>query len=133
MGVRPTHSVAPLPAPAAPTSPNTIIDPLTPDRPATRDSSVRPAGPGSWVTARPGFQFSRPPSERGGVNPCSMPEVDTSAFGPWSSLSKGRFSAPRDRVLDASGRFDLVIHLHGDDLARRELVLSHQPFGLYSL
>jgi hypothetical protein len=85
------------------------------------------------VTARPGFQFSRSTSERGGANPCGLPEADASAFEPWSRLSKGRFTALREGALDASGRFDLVLHLHGDELARRELALSGQKLALYSL
>jgi hypothetical protein len=125
--------VASAPAPVRSASPNTIIDPLAPDRPVLLDPSVRPLASGSWVTARPGFQFSRPPSERGGVNPCALPEVDTSALEPWSNVAKGRFSAPRVGALDASGRFDLVIHLFGDELARREFALSRQSFVLYSL
>ena len=125
--------VASAPTPVRSALPNTIVDPLATDRPVALDPSVRPAASGSWVTARPGFQFSRPPAERGGVNPCALPEVDGSAFEPWVNLAKGRFSAPREGALDASGRFDLVIHLHGDELARRELVLSRQNFVLYSL
>jgi hypothetical protein len=48
-------------------------------------------------------------------------------------LAKGRFSVPREGVFDPSGRFALVIHLHGDELARRELAVSRQNFVLYSL
>jgi len=125
--------VAPAPAPVRSALTNTRFDTLAPDRPVALDTAVRPAASGSWVTARPGFQFSRPPSERDGVNPCSLPEVDTSAFEPWSNLTKGRFIAPLEGAFDASGRFELVIHLFGDELARRELVESRQKFVLYSL
>jgi len=132
LALRPaTSASAPLPSRSA--SPNTIVDPLAPERLVLLDTSARPATSGSWVTARPGFQYSRPPSERGGVNPCALPEVDTSAYDPWVNLAKGRFIAPREGALDASGRFDLVIHLFGDELARRELAESRQKFVLYSL
>jgi hypothetical protein len=114
-------------------SPNTLDDPLTPERPVRLDASERPMDGGSWVTARPAFQYSRTPAERGGVNPCALPEGDTGAFEPWKNLAKGRLSAPREGAFDASGRFDLVIHLHGDELARRELAVSRQSFVLYSL
>jgi hypothetical protein len=130
---RATHVVVASPAPVVSAAPNTVVDPLAPERPALLDSSVRPADGGSWVTARPGFQYSRTPAERGGVNPCALPEGDSSAFEPWKNLAKGRFSAPREGALDASGHFDLVIHLHGDELARRELAASRQSFVLYSL
>lgn len=128
--MRPVASAA---APVRSGLTDTLVDPLAPERPPVLDTSARPAASGSWVTARPGFQFSRPPSERGGVNPCALPEVDTSAFEPWSNLAKGRFIAPLEGALDASGRFDLVIHLFGDELARRELAESRQKFVLYSL
>jgi hypothetical protein len=109
-----------------------VADPLAPGRPALLEPSARPAS-GDWVTARPGFQYSRTASERGGANPCALPEGDTGAFEPWKNLTKGRFSVPREGALDASGRFDLVIHLHGDELARRELAQSRQNFVLYAL
>lgn len=113
-------------------SPNTIVDPLASARPVLLDPSARSLG-SNWVTARPQFQYSRPASERGGADPCALPEVDTSAFEPWKKLVKGRFTRPREGALDASGRFDLVIHLLGDELARRELAESRQNFALYSL
>jgi hypothetical protein len=106
---------------------------VAPGRPALLEPKGSRPEQKDWVTARPGFQFSLPTAERGGVNPCAIPEVDQGAFEAWSRLSKGRFTGLRAGALDASGHFDLVFHLHGDDLARRELVLSDQKFGLYSL
>jgi hypothetical protein len=109
----------------------TLRDPLSPERLTTIDSAPRDAS--DWVSARPRFQYSRPAAERGGVEPCATPKVDASAFSDWLPLSKGHFSAPRDGALDASGGFDLVIHLLGDEPARRELVRSRQRFVLYTL
>jgi hypothetical protein len=126
-------TVVPPPVPVASASPRTLDDPLAPDRPVTLDTSERPTDGGNWVTARPGFQYSRKPAERDGVNPCGLPAGDTSSFESWKNLAKGRFSAPRQGALEASARFDLVIHLHGDELARRELAVSRQSFVLYSL
>jgi hypothetical protein len=62
-----------------------------------------------------------------------MPAADAGALEAWSSLSKGRLSVPRTGALDATGGFELVLHFHGDELARRELVESGQNFVLYSL
>jgi hypothetical protein len=62
-----------------------------------------------------------------------MPGPDGGVFEAWSGLSKGHFAAPHNGALDASGGFDLVMHFHGDELARRELVESEQSFVLYSL
>ncbi len=124
------HVATPAPAPSA--APTTLVDPLNPDRSMTLDPTPRGHAE-NWVSARPGFQYSRPPAERGGVQPCAPQKVDSSGFEEWVPLSKGHFSAPRGLQLDASGRFDLVIHLHGDEPVRRELIESQQRFVLYTL
>ncbi len=124
---------AAVPAAAVPVEAGgTRPDPLLPDRPMTVDSATRPAA-GDWVTARPGFQYSHTAAERGGVEPCATQAVDSGAFEGWAPLSQGHFTAPRVNALDASGHFDLVIHLHGDEPVRRELIASQQQFVLYTL
>ena len=112
---------------------NELVDPLAPGRTAQLDTSPRAAGSASWVSARPGFQHSRTTAERAGVNPCAMPAADGGTLEPWSNLSKGHVAVPRTGALDATGAFELVMHFHGDELARRELVESGQNFVLYSL
>src|SRR5689334_18035708 len=57
--------------------PETIVDPLAPERRITLDQDAR-ADAGNWITARPGFQYSRSASERGGVEPCASQPVDVS-------------------------------------------------------
>jgi hypothetical protein len=132
---RHTPAKAPPPPPpkppAAPAPRTSIDDPLAPGRPAKLDPT-RDAASGDWVTARPGFQYSRGASERG-ANPCALPAADTTAFTPWANLVKGRITAPKTGGFDASGGFELVLHFHGDELARRELALSGQSFVLYGL
>jgi hypothetical protein len=117
---------------AAVPKPRTLSDPLVPGRPPTL-APARPLDGGDWVTARPGFQYSHTAAERGGVEPCNIQQLDTSGFEDWAPVGQGRFTMPRGLALDESGRFDLVIHLHGDDPVRRELILSQQPFALYTL
>jgi hypothetical protein len=92
-----------------------------------------PLDGGDWVTARPGFQYSRTAAERGGIEPCGIQQVDTSGYDDWAPVARGRFTMPRALRLDDSGRFDLIIHLHGDDPVRRELIESEQPFALYTI
>lgn len=119
-------------APSASASSDAISDPVAPSRPVYRDTSPE-QDVGDWVKARPRFQYSRPPVERGGVEPCATQAVDTSAYSAWLPLSRGRFVAPLTSPVDAAGRFNLIIHLHGEEPILRELVKSEQPFVLYTL
>jgi len=109
-----------------------IADPLDVEHPVTIDNTAR-ADSENWVRARPAFQYSRKVAERGGVDPCAPPAADFSAYEDWSELAQGRFMAPRENPVDEAGRFNLVIHLNGDEPARRELAQSGQHFTLYSL
>ncbi len=128
---RPIAVAAPSSSVAAP-APGTLTDPLNPDRPVTLDATAR-RDAGDWVSARPGFQYSRSAIERGGVEPCATQSIDSSAFEDWVPLSQGHFSAPRGLRLGALDRFDLIIHLNGDEPVRRELIKSQQLFVLYTL
>jgi hypothetical protein len=119
-------------APPPPKGPETIADPVAAQRPMTVDKDPR-RQMGNWVTARPGFQSSRTVAQRGGIEPCAAPAVDASAFDDWTPVSRGKLSVPRALALDDQGGFDLVIHLLGDEAIRRELILSQQPFSLFSL
>jgi len=126
-------SAAPEPSASAPApSSDRLIDPLDPERPILLDPSPRPEAP-NWVTARPWFQYSRKATDRGGVEPCAGESVDTSSFTDWVPLAQGHFSAPKGLKLDSAGRFDLVIHLNGDEPVRKQLVKSGQPFVLFTL
>jgi hypothetical protein len=109
-----------------------VADPLSPDRPATLDDEPR-SDAGSWVKARPGFQYSRPAAERGGVEPCAIPEGDTSSFSDWAPIGLGKLTAPRSLEFGDAGDFELIIHLNGDVPVRRELIQSGQRFVLYAL
>lgn len=119
------------PAPASAAS-KTLVDPLVPSR-LTRLDDVPRAHADDWLSARPGFQHSRGPAERGGVTPCAPQPVDSSGWEDWAALGRGRFVVAKNFSLDAAGRFDLVIHLHGDEPVRRELIESGQHFVLYTL
>jgi hypothetical protein len=119
------------PRPSASVDPNLLVDPLAPQHPATLDRARSLAE--NWHKARPGFQASRKPAERGGVEPCATQKVDLSAFAEPLPLSKGRLTLPRELVLATGGRFDLVMHLNGDEPVRRELALSGAKLALYTL
>ena len=119
-----------VPPPAA--SADRLIDPIDPERPILLDTSPR-AQSSNWVSARPAFQYSRKAVERGGIEPCAGEPVATSTVTDWVPLAQGHFSAPKALKLDASGRFELVIHLNGDEPVRKQLIKSGQPFVLFTL
>jgi hypothetical protein len=121
---------APAAASVPSASPGGLVDPLSPDRPIELDDT-RPNPGDGWLQARPAFQYSKPAAERGGTEPCATQPVDTSAFEDWTPLSRGRLAIPR--ALAASGDFNLVIHLLGEQPVLRELVESRQTFVLYTL
>jgi hypothetical protein len=125
-----TAIVKSAPAPSAKTS--TLVDPLIPSRPVALDDTSR-APAADWLSARPGFQYSHSQAERGGVAPCAPQPVDASGWADGVQLRGGRFVVPKNFSLDGAGHFDLVIHLHGDEPVRRELVESGQHFVLYTL
>lgn len=132
----PSAKASPKPTAVGSAAPpaETPLDPLRPDHPPTLDTQRSPpAGAGDWVKAKPGFQSSRKPAERGGVEPCNTQDVDTSSFAPWTGLQQGHFTAPRENPVDETGHFDLIIHFHGDQPVLRELVASKQRFVLYTL
>lgn len=126
-------AAAPPPSAATPApSPSLVVDPIAPDRPISLDPTPRGEA-ADWVSARPSFQASRSAVERGGVEPCAIQSVDTSDFEPWSRLSKGQLLVPQKDAWDAEGQFTLVLHLHGSDPVRRELIESGQHFVLYAI
>jgi hypothetical protein len=113
--------------------PGSVFDPLVPERPALVDAE-RDAARSGWTAARPAFQFSRPASDRGGVEPCNTQPVDGSQYSDWSApFVRGKIMTPLGDYADESGGFDLVIHLHGNEIVRRELIESRQRFVLYAL
>jgi hypothetical protein len=127
----PVAAVAPKASAAAPANPG-LIDPLRPGSPLERDAT-RVGLPPDWVRARPGFQSSRKPEQRGGVEPCATQPVDASSFEAWLPLSRGKLSFPKSLASATSNHFDLVVHLHGDEPVRRELIESGQPLVLLAI
>jgi hypothetical protein len=119
--------------PSAPKPPQAgVLDPLRPGEALARDAT-RPSVSAGWVGARPAFQTSRSAEQRAGVEPCATQPVDASAFEAWLPLSKGKLSFPKRLATDGGSEVDLVIHLHGDEPVRRELIESAQPLALLAI
>lgn len=87
---------------------------------------------GDWVRARPAeaFQYSLETEARGGVEPCGTGAPDE-ARKHQSALGSGQLYLPPD-ALDESGRFNLLLHLHGGEPVLREVVQSREPVVLYT-
>jgi hypothetical protein len=103
-----------------------LVDPLRPGAKVERDVA-RAELPADWVRARPGFQTSRTPAQRGGVEPCASQPADTSSFEDWLPVGHGKLSSPKSLAAAASSEFDLVVHLHGDEPVRRTAVAVLAP------
>jgi len=119
-------------AAASASAPRGLVDPLRPEAPLERDAT-RPTLPANWARGRPGFQTSRSAEERGGVEPCATQPVDTGSLEPWVPLSHGKLTFPKSLVAATSREIDLVVHLHGDDPVRRELIESGAPLALLAI
>ena len=124
---RPTLVLRPAPPPAA----TSLDDPLAPGR-AAQLSSRAPLKE-SWVSATPDkeFQYSRPASQRNGVEPCAAPAPEAAKAA--RLLSRGFLFSGDGSAIAKDGSFDLIVHLNGEGPVRRELVESKQPFILYTL
>ena len=86
--------------------------------PASAAASVAPASESSAEAPAASASAPRWPSVDGGAEEeasCSIPDRGLGAYGPWQTLPVGRMSAPRS-VADS---YDLVLHLHGGEAARR--------------
>jgi hypothetical protein len=131
--VRPRSSAIPVvvasPKPSAAPGAHAIVDPLRPDAPIERDDLRMPPRE-DWVKARPEFQYSLSAAQRGGVEPCATQAVDASGFEDPLPRGRARLHLPRDFAPEPNGDFDLIVHLHGDEPIRRELIESGQKLPL---
>lgn len=65
-------------------------------------------------------------------NPCDPPDPGFRTYAPWiHGLAPASLLAPRSGGLTPSGQFDLLVHFHGADAARKSIVRSGS--GLFVL
>ena len=111
----------------------TVVDPLVPGRPPLL---IGPQPDGRWITARPDarYGYSRPSSERSGIEPCATPEPEPGRLTPWHKLSSfGQFVAPESLLRSDATEFDLIVHFHGHEPARKELGRAGVPLVLFGV
>jgi hypothetical protein len=56
------------------------------------------------------------------VNPCNTPDPGFGVYDRWQGVAMGQMLAPKHGGTTADGAFDLVIHFHGHEPARKEFV-----------
>jgi hypothetical protein len=85
-----------------------------------------PAQPGkAWFMAKPprATQTMKPVAARGGENPCNTSDPGFGAYERWTKLTAaGQVLVPKRVNLMGAGEFDLVVHFHGHEPARKEWV-----------
>lgn len=80
--------------------------------------------PPAWVLRKPGpsTQVKVSVAERG-INPCLTPDPGFVGYSGWDRApSVGQMIVPKNLRVDSKGNFDLVIHFHGHEAARKEWV-----------
>ncbi|MEN9578633.1 MAG: hypothetical protein RJA70_1642 [Pseudomonadota bacterium] len=80
--------------------------------------------PPLWVLKKPGpsTQVKVTVAQRG-INPCLTPDPGFPGYSSWDRApSLGQMIVPNDLRVDRKGNFDLVIHFHGHEAARKEWV-----------
>jgi hypothetical protein len=108
-----------------------LLDPFRPDAPALLDPARTTAD--NWLKARPAFQQSRSSAERGGIEPCATQAVVAGALEDSVSLGRGRLTWPKAFAAGQGREIPLIIHLHGDEPVRRELIESGAAFALLTV
>jgi hypothetical protein len=85
-----------------------------------------PAAPsGPFVAGKPAAstQVSKSVAERGGVNPCATEDPGFGAYGGWRrDIAMGQLLIPERKGFARRGGFDVMLHFHGHEPARKEWV-----------
>ncbi len=76
-----------------------------------------------------GDSYAKPKSN---VPPCQM-GAELPQASMTTPLGEGTLFLSGPDVADASGTFQLIVHLHGERAVQREVIASRQPFALYTI
>jgi hypothetical protein len=135
---RPVPMVVTLPV--VPPEPALIDDPIAPGRQlrvtgerAQADGIAGAARREGWVTARPPKRLQEEKTEaaRDGIDPCSTPKAGFAGYGGWKQADDGwSYLVPEAGGTDAQGRVDVVVHLHGHEVARKGFIRAGAPLVL---
>ncbi len=105
----------------------TLLAVVAPARAETDDDDdARPvAKKAAFIAEKPSekSQTQKTVDERGGVNPCNSEDPGNGVYEPWNRApTHGQMLLPARGGVTKDGKFDLVVHFHGHDPARKEFV-----------
>jgi LysM repeat protein len=92
---------------------------------ASSEPEIKPGPAPDGVFPKPPAwtQVQKTPKERGGINPCLTPDPGFGIYDPWQrGISMGQLIMPGRGGITRSGAFDVMIHFHGHEPARKEWV-----------
>lgn len=81
--------------------------------------------PAGFVAKKPppSTQSSKTVAERGGVNPCNTPDPGFGLYDKWArGIDMGQLIMPTSKRFARGGQFDVMIHFHGHEAARKEWI-----------
>ncbi len=79
----------------------------------------------AFVPAKPteASQTQKTVDERGGINPCMTEDPGNGVYEPWNRApTVGQMLIPSRGGVTKDGKFDVIVHFHGHDPARKEFV-----------
>lgn len=88
-------------------------------------ASAGPAQKAAYTAPKPTekSQTQKTVDERGGVNPCNTKEPKPGVYEAWNRApSMGQMLMPARGGVSKDGRFDVIVHFHGHEPARKEWV-----------
>ncbi len=74
-----------------------------------------------------------PKKKRDGPNPCMTPDPGFLDYDRWENVSLGQMVAPVKGGVRKNGGFDLVVHFHGHEPARKEFVKTAKGIVLVGI
>lgn len=81
----------------------------------------------SFVAKKPpsSTQVSKSVAERGGVNPCNTDDPGFGLYDRWTrGIDMGQLIMPSSKRFTRGGQFDVMVHFHGHEAARKEWVTT---------
>lgn len=86
----------------------------------TTEPTPAAAPPSESAAENPHYRPWKP--RAGGINPCMTPDPGFGIYDGWQSVSLGQMIAPHKGGITKAGGFDLIVHFHGHEPIRKELV-----------